>query len=102
MADVSKEDILLSSKGWVASFLNFFPGIGSGYIYQRRWIAYFLTLGVVTAWFITGIILQGDKQPTNNEQLVGITGIFLISLVTALESNIAYRKAANIKRNKFK
>ena len=37
MSYPSKEEILASSKGWVASFLNFFPGLGSGYLYQRRW-----------------------------------------------------------------
>ena len=41
MSYPSKEEILASSKGWVASFLNFLPGLGSGYLYQRRWKPYF-------------------------------------------------------------
>ena len=30
MSNPSRDDILASSKGWVASFLNFLPGLGSG------------------------------------------------------------------------
>ena len=52
MDKLSKEQVLASSSGWVASLLNFLPGVGTGYLYQRRWLPYFITTGVVTAWFI--------------------------------------------------
>ena len=45
MDKISKEEVLASSSGWVASLLNFLPGVGTGYLYQRRWLAYFLTTG---------------------------------------------------------
>ena len=64
MSDISKEQILASSSGWVASLLNFLPGIGAGYLYQRRWLPYFLTSGAVILWFSLGILTQGDKDPT--------------------------------------
>ena len=96
MDKLSKELILASSSGWVASLLNFFPGIGTGYIYQRRWLPYFITTGAVTAWFVIGIILQGDKEASQSEQLIGISGLFLISIVTTVEANLAFKKALKV------
>ena len=96
MDKLSKEQVLASSSGWVASLLNFLPGVGAGYLYQRRWLPYFITVGAVTAWFAIGIILQGDKEPSKTEQLIGITGLFLISTITAVEANLAFKKAAKI------
>ncbi len=96
MNKLSKEQVLASSSGWVASLLNFLPGVGTGYLYQRRWLPYFITTGVVTAWFVIGIIFQGDKEPSQTEQLIGITGLFLISTITVVEANLAFKKAVKI------
>ncbi len=96
MDKLSKEQVLASSSGWVASLLNFLPGVGTGYLYQRRWLPYFITTGVVTAWFVIGIILQGDKEPSQTEQLIGISGLFLISIITVVEANLAFKKAVKI------
>ena len=96
MDKLSKEQVLASSSGWVASLLNFLPGVGTGYLYQRRWLPYFFTAGAVTAWFVIGIILQGDKEPSQTEQLIGIAGLFLISIITVVEAKLAYNKAVKI------
>ena len=96
MQKLSKEQVLASSSGWVASLLNFLPGVGTGYLYQRRWLPYFITTGVVIAWFVIGIILQGDKEPSQKEQLIGISGLFLISTITVVEANFAFKKAVKI------
>ena len=96
MDKLSKEQVLASSSGWVASLLNFLPGVGTGYLYQRRWLPYFITTGVVTAWFVIGIILQGDKEPSQTEQLIGISGLFLISTITVVEANLTFKKAVKI------
>ena len=96
MEKLTKEQVLASSSGWVASLLNFLPGVGAGYLYQRRWLPYFITIGAVTAWFAIGIILQGDKDPSQTEQLIGIAGLFLISTITLVESNLAFKKAVKI------
>ena len=32
MDKLSKEQVLASSSGWVASLLNFLPGVGAGYL----------------------------------------------------------------------
>ena len=96
MDKLSKEQVLASSSGWVASLLNFLPGVGAGYLYQRRWLPYFISAGAVTAWFVIGIILQGDKEPSQTEQLIGISGLFLISTITVVEAKLAFKKAVNI------
>ena len=96
MDKLSKEQVLASSSGWVASLLNFLPGIGAGYLYQRRWLPYFITAGAVTAWFVIGIILQGDKEPSQTDQLIGIGGLFLISTITVVEANLAFNKAVKL------
>ena len=95
MSYPSRDEILASSKGWVASFLNFLPGLGSGYLYQRRWKPYFFTITASTAWFALGIFLQGDSEPSQNEQIIGISGLFFISIVTVIEANLAFKKASN-------
>ena len=96
MNKISKEEVLASSSGWVASLLNFFPGVGAGYLYQRRWLPYFITAGAVTSWFVLGTIFQGDNEPSQAEQLIGIAGLFLISTITVVESNLAFKKAVKI------
>jgi len=96
MSYPSRNEILASSKGWVASCLNFLPGLGSGYLYQRRWKPYFFTITAITAWFALGFFLQGDSEPAQSEQIIGISGLLLISIVTVIEANLAYKKASNI------
>ena len=91
----SKDEILASSSGWIGSFLNFLPGLGSGYLYQRRWKPYFLTIASSTAWFVLGVFFQGDSEPSQREQIIGISGIFLISIVTVIEANLAFKKASS-------
>ena len=93
MDNPSKEQILAASSGWVATTLNFLPGLGAGYLYQRRWIPYFVTGGAATAWFVLGAIFYGDTEPTKTEQLIGISGLFLISITTMIEAKIAHKKA---------
>ena len=95
MSNPSRDEILASSKGWVASFLNLLPGLGSGYLYQRRWKPYFLTIVTTTSWFALGVLLQGDKEPSQAEQIIGISGLFFISIITAIEANLAYKKVNN-------
>ena len=95
MSNPSKDEILASSKGWVASFLNFLPGLGSGYLYKRRWKPYFLTIAAITSWFALGFFLQGDSEPSRREQIIGISGLFFISIVTVIEANMAFKQAIN-------
>ncbi len=93
MNNLTKEQVLAESSGWVATTLNFLPGLGAGYLYQRRWIPYFVTGGVVTIWLVIGAIFRSDTDPTKSEQLIGIGGLFLISITTMIEAKIAHNKA---------
>ena len=93
MDNPSKEQILASSSGWVATTLNFLPGLGAGYLYQRRWAPYFVTGGVATAWFVLGSVLNGDAEPSRAEELIGIGGLSLISITTMIEAKIAHKKS---------
>ena len=102
MKNIKENQILASSSGWVASLLNFFPGLGTGYIYQRRWLPYFLTAGAVIAWFVLGIFLQGDEKPTQSDQLIGLAGLLFISVVTVIEANLAYKKSLKLVEGKDK
>ena len=99
MSNISKDEILASSKGWVASLLNLLPGLGSGYLYQRRWKPYFLTIAASAAWFSLGVIFQGNKETAQNEQIIGVAGLFFISLVTVIEANLAFKNAINKLKN---
>ena len=102
MKNLNKDQILASSSGWVASLLNFFPGLGTGYIYQRRWLPYFLTAGAVTVWFVLGIFLQGNEEATQSDQLIGLAGLSFISVVTVIEENLAYKKSVKLFEEKDK
>ena len=103
MSYPSKDEILSSSRGWVASLLNFLPGLGSGYLYQRRWKPYFLTIAASTSWFALGFFLQGNSEPSQSEQIIGFSGLFFISIFTVIEANLAFKKSSNkIKAEKEK
>ena len=93
MDNPTKEQILAASSGWVATTLNFLPGLGAGYLYQRRWVPYFVTAGLATAWFVLCGILNGDTEPTKTDQIIGIGGLFLISFTTMIEAKNAHKKA---------
>ena len=99
MSNPSKDEILASSRGWVASFLNFLPGLGSGYLYQRRWKPYFLTIAAINSWFVLGFFLQGDSEPSKVEQLIGVSGLFFISIVTVIEANLAFKQTSKKIKN---
>ena len=96
MKPLNKVEILASSSGWVASLLNFIPGLGAGYLYQRRWRPYFLTLISIFSWFALGIILKGNNESTLSDQLIGISGLLLISIVTVIESYLSYKKSIKL------
>ena len=91
----TKREILAASAGWVAVTLNVVPGLGAGYLYQRRWKAYWITSALATSWFLLGAVLgQGaeDAQDIQN-QLVGLVGFIALAAGTAVEAGIAVKKS---------
>ncbi len=88
------QQILASSAGWVAALLNVVPGLGAGYLYQRRWKAYWITSILATAWFVAGAALgqNADAETVAQNQLVGLIGLLLLSAVTATEAALAVKR----------
>ncbi|MDH4405592.1 MAG: hypothetical protein QE276_06220 [Cyanobium sp. D14.bin.5] len=96
---VSQEVILAASSPWVAVVLNLVPGLGTGYIYQRRWRAYWISSGLATAWFVAGGVLSQNVDEVlmpdlvKQNQLIGLGGLLLLAVVTATEAGLAARRA---------
>ena len=70
----TRQEILAASAGWVAVTLNVVPGLGTGYLYQRRGKAYWITSALATTWFIFGAVLGQDAGAGEElqNQLVGL------------------------------
>ncbi|NDC35239.1 MAG: hypothetical protein EBZ51_07615 [Synechococcaceae bacterium WB9_2_112] len=90
----TREQILAASAGWVAVVLNVIPGLGAGYLYQRRWKAYWITSALATAWFVAGAVLaqNADAVDETQNRLVGLIGLLLLAGVTATEAGLAVNK----------
>ncbi len=92
-----KKDLIAYSSGWVSALLNFFPGLGVGYIYQRRWRAYWVTTIVSSLWLIIGFYNQLGIDPSDpiqpNNDLTSLLGLFLIASITAFEAWFTASKA---------
>lgn len=90
----SRDAILAASAGWVAVVLNVVPGLGAGYLYQRRWQAWWITSALATGWFVAGAVLSangsGSEDPRN--QLVGLIGLLVLAAVTAAEAGLAVKR----------
>ena len=94
MTPPSRDQVLASSAGWVAVLLNVVPGLGAGYLYQRRWRAYWITSAVATAWFVAGAVLaqDADAAAEAQNQLVGLIGLLVLAGVTATEAGLALKR----------
>ena len=90
----SREQILAASAGWVAVVLNVIPGLGAGYLYQRRWKAYWITSALASGWFVTGALLgqNADAAAEAQTQLVGLIGLLVLAAVTATEAGLAVQR----------
>jgi hypothetical protein len=90
----TRDQILAASAGWVAVVLNVLPGLGAGYLYQRRWKAYWITSALATAWFVAGAALgqNADAATEAQNQVVGLVGLVALATVTATEAGLAVRR----------
>ena len=89
------QEILAASAGWVAVALNVLPGPGGGYLYQRRWKAYWITSALATSWFVLGAVLGQDAEAAEElqNQLVGLVGLVALATGTAVEAGLAVKKS---------
>lgn len=92
----SRKAVLAAAAPWLAALLNLLPGLGSGYLYQRRWRAWWITTGLATGWGILGGLTGGPAEsgePTPRQALIGVAGLLLLALVTMVEAFLAGRRA---------
>ena len=91
----TRQEILAASAGWVAVTLNVVPGLGAGYLYQRRWKAYWITSALATTWFFFGAVLGQDAEAAEElrNQLIGLGGLVVLAAGTAAEAGLAVKKA---------
>ena len=86
----TKREIIASSAGWVAALLNFIPGLGTGYLYQRRWRAYWITTLVSALWVYFDFSRQLAYDPSDpaafQGENIGLIGLIAISSLTAFEA----------------
>lgn len=93
--------ILAAAAPWLAALLNVVPGLGTGYIYQRRWRAYWITSALATGWFLLGLVLAPPPEGGGGlaasggqrDQLIGLAGLLLLAVVTAVEAALSGRRA---------
>jgi len=93
---LSRQAVLAASAPWLGALLNVLPGLGAGYLYQRRWRAWWITSFLATGWFVLGAVLQGDPAATAPDpriQLAGLAGLLLLAAITAAEAFLAARRA---------
>lgn len=82
------------SAPWLAALLNVLPGLGAGYLYQRRWRPYWITSAISTSWFALGAWLAQNRGASQeSDRLVGLAGLLLLALITAAEAFLAGRRA---------
>ena len=99
MESISKNQILAASSGWTAAVLNVFPGLGVGYIYQRRWKAYWITVFTCFVLIFLGLSIQQGADPVDpapvQSDFFGFWGVVGISAITSFEAAWAVKRSRN-------
>jgi len=89
-----RKAVLAASAPWLGALLNVLPGLGAGYLYQRRWRAWWITTGLSSAWFLLEALQQPDPAAIDpRTRLVGLGGLLLLAAVSAVEAFLAARRA---------
>ena len=89
-----RKAVLAASAPWLGALLNVLPGLGAGYLYQRRWRAWWLTTSLSGAWFLLGALLEPDPAVIDaGTRLVGLAGLLLLAGASAVEAFLAARRA---------
>ena len=86
----TKKSIVASSSIWVSILLNIIPGFGAGYLYQRRWIAYWIT-GFVSAFIVIYGQYTNSLKDFSDPALpltpgIDFYGLIILSIVTSIEA----------------
>tara|TARA_Y100001968_G_C19103090_1_gene593520 strand:+ start:379 stop:690 length:312 start_codon:yes stop_codon:yes gene_type:complete len=97
MNELKRSEIIASSSIWVSSLLNIIPGLGTGYLYQRRWKAYWTTSLIYFLLLIVGFaresqIDQSDPLTGQSDMFI-LYGLIFILIFTSIESALSVKKA---------
>ena len=84
--------MLAASAPWLGALLNVLPGLGTGYVYQRRWRAWWITSLLAIGWSAVALALGPEGEGAPAAQIVP-AGLLALSLTTAAEAFLAARKA---------
>ena len=78
----------------MAVALNGVPGLGTGYLYQRRWRAYWITAVANGAWLGAGALFsQGNTiEMDPKTQLIRLLVLSILGIVTAHEARQTVQK----------
>jgi len=105
LAGLSRDQLVAASSGWLAVYLNL-HGFGLGYVYQRRWRAFWLgglaALAVgsafgVAAGFAGAAMGEGraDRSEVTIVAAMGgfYAGLFGVAIGTSVEAGLAVNRA---------
>lgn len=84
--------MLAASAPWLGALLNVLPGLGTGYVYQRRWRAWWITSLLAMGWFAVALALGREAEGAPAARIAP-AGLLALALTTAAEAFLAARKA---------
>lgn len=87
--------VLAASAPWLGALLNVLPGLGAGYLYQRRWRAWWITSVLGALAFALGGLQAPAQSPAQPSPLAPISlgALLLLAVVSAAEAFLAARRA---------
>ena len=98
-AHPDRRQVLAASAPWLGALLNVLPGLGAGYLYQRRWRPWWITT-LLSLLAFAGLGMLGDpsgdpalEAAAAAPQPLALAPFLLLSLVTAVEAFLAARRA---------
>ena len=110
LAGLSRDQLVAASAGWLAAYLNL-HGMGLGYIYQRRWGAFWIggaaAVGASVLLAGASALLVNNLAPAQRPQspeeqnlwvggaaaLGGYAGVFAVGVGSAVEAGLAVNRA---------
>jgi hypothetical protein len=87
-----RQRVLAASAPWLGALLNLLPGLGTGYVYQRRWRAWWITSVLVVGWSAVALAL-GAEADGATPAWIAPAGLLALSMASAAEAFLAARKA---------
>jgi hypothetical protein len=87
--------VLAASAPWLGALLNVLPGLGAGYLYQRRWRAWWITTLLGAFGFLLGGLPPSlpAEAAVASVQPLGLGALLLLAAITAVEAFLAARRA---------